>query len=57
MPRGRKGKNKANKKEKESQHEIAMAKFDIDPESIRKDNGYKRHLHRHANKYVRSKSR
>jgi len=52
VPRGRKGKNKMNKKEqKESEHEMAMAKFDIDPESILKDQGYRRHLHRHANKY------
>ncbi|XP_071173454.1 chromodomain-helicase-DNA-binding protein 8-like isoform X4 [Mytilus edulis] len=52
VPRGRKGKNKPTKKEKESEHEIEMAKYHIDPESVLKDTGYKRHLHRHANKVL-----
>ncbi len=49
MPRGRKGRKIKEKAPPVNVTDI-MAKTDCDPEKILKDEGYKKHLKRHANK-------
>jgi hypothetical protein len=50
VPRGRKGKKKPPKETQDEEFEAELAKLDIDPEEIIHDDGYKKHLKRHANK-------
>lgn len=50
VPRGRKGKNRKKELETQQTFEKELAEMDLDPEKILKDNGYKKHLQRHANK-------
>ncbi len=50
VPRGRKGRKKPAKEEVEDEFAAELAKLDINPEQILVDNGYKKHLKRHANK-------
>ncbi|XP_074646816.1 chromodomain-helicase-DNA-binding protein 8-like isoform X2 [Tubulanus polymorphus] len=53
VPRGRKGrKAKKDSTEKSDQLREIMAKVDIDPERVITDEGYKKHLQRHANKVL-----
>lgn len=52
VPRGRKGKNK--KKEGKPETSSELVKYNkmknCDPEVVLRDPGYRKHLHRHANK-------
>ena len=51
VPRGRKGKkNKKEPSPKYSAFEEELSKLDFDPETVLIDEGYKKHLKRHANK-------
>ncbi|KAJ8302947.1 hypothetical protein KUTeg_019343 [Tegillarca granosa] len=54
VPRGRKGKNRTKKEGKEFDPiaELEKGKIDLDPEIILRDSGYRKHLHRHANKVL-----
>nr|QVX32607.1 CHD6/7/8/9 [Platynereis dumerilii] len=53
VPRGRKGKkNKKDQKGQQSAIEQEIAKSGFDPENILIDEGYKKHLQRHANKVL-----
>lgn len=53
VPRGRKGKNK--KKEGKPETSSELVKYNkmknCDPEVVLRDPGYRKHLHRHANKW------
>ncbi|XP_013394879.1 chromodomain-helicase-DNA-binding protein 8 isoform X2 [Lingula anatina] len=48
VPRGRKGR----KAKKDHQDDLDMSGLDIDPDTVLRDDGYKKHLHRHSNKVL-----